>query len=331
MNLRAWTTLALLLVLVGVIAALRLRAGSGGWDWPPTHDYWMLRLDRLLAGVVVGLSLALAGALLQTLLRNPLASPDIIGVNAGAGLCVMIWTYAAWLGTGRLLGTPGYHTLLGGVSIGATVLGSLGALAAVYALSQRRGLLEPIALVLVGVMVSVIAGAATMLIRDLMPDRGEVIARWMSGSLGDDADPVAVGVTGGLALLALVVCIAFARTLDLLSLSDDEARSLGVHVPRVRVLIFVATGILSAGAVVIAGPIGFVGLVCPHVARLLVGAGHRAMLPAAGLLGVALVVGADVLVRSLQLPSGRLPIGVLTAIIGGPVFLLLLRRERSIE
>jgi iron complex transport system permease protein len=328
-NRRVLAILLMLALLAGAVACLRLFVGARTLDWPATSELWHLRADRLLSGAIVGAALALAGVLLQSLMRNPLASPDLIGANAGAGFAVMLTTYIAWRTGGTLFSTPGYRSMLGGISAGAAVTGALVSLALVYLLGQRRGVVEPIALILVGVMVGIIAGAGTTLIRDMMPDQGMAVARWMSGSLGDDANPIALWATAILAALVFVVALVFSRRLDASALSDDEARSLGINIAQQRLLVFLGTGLLTAGAVVIAGPIGFVGLVCPHLGRLMVGPMHKVLVPAATLLGITLIVGADVLLRVIEVQTGRLQIGTITAIVGGPVFLLLLRRERN--
>lgn len=316
-----------LVLLVLVLALFRLAigpAGSGGgvaFAFPETAEGWRLRIDRVWCGIGVGAGLAIAGVLLQALLRNPLASPDLIGPTAGAGLAVMLAS-----AIGATSAAVGYHGALGAIDSAAALLGSLAALALVYTLAQRRGLVEPVSLVLVGVMVSVICGAATVLIANLTPDRGLAVSRWMIGTLPDAPPRTSLVILSGLVVAALLISLRLSRALDVASLEDDEARSLGVHVGRLRLIALLLSGVLTAACVVIAGPIGFVGLVCPHAARLLLGPAHRAVIPASALAGAGLILAADILVRALDLGTGRLPIGVITALVGGPVFLLMLRR-----
>lgn len=309
--------LTLLAVVLAAVVVLRLAMGGGGLAWPGSPEVWGLRVDRVAAGAVVGASLALGGAFLQTLLRNPLASPDLIGAAAGAGLAVMAWVV--------LSGSSGQGVVRGGVALaGASVT-----MALVYAVAQRRGLVEPSSLLLVGVMVTVLCGAATLLLAHFTPDRGYGVARWTVGTLGDDSPRWAV-VTGLVAVpLAAGLGAWFGPMLDATTMGDDEAHAMGVPLRRVRPALFAASGVLTAIAVSIAGPVGFVGLVCPHLVRLLAGPASRGVVIGSALSGAALFVGADALVRAIELPSGRLPIGVLTALIGGPTFLLLLRSERG--
>jgi iron complex transport system permease protein len=206
------------------------------------------------------------------------------------------------------------------------VVGALAALGVVYMLGQRRGFVEPVLLVLVGVMVSVICGAGTMLLSSLMRDGGFAAIRWSMGSISDDVPRGVLLLVGGVTLAAVGLGMWLGRAMDVASLSEEEARSMGVPIERLRLLLFVASGVLTAGAVLVAGPIGFVGLVCPHAVRLLAGPGHRVLVIGAALAGAALVIGADVAVRAVDLGAGRLPIGVFTALVGGPVFIGMLRR-----
>ncbi len=318
---RAALAILLSAVLLALAAAARLLAGAEPWTLalPDAPVVWELRGLRLAMGVGVGASLALAGVLLQSLLRNPLASPEILGLSAGAGLGVMAASYAAYRATGALF-------VYGG-NVAPATLGAFAALALVYALSQRRGLLDPLTLVLTGVVVGIVAGAGTLLFQSLLPDRGQSTVIWFLGTLNDNASwGHVLGVLGGSAA-AVAAAAALGPAMDAASLSEDEARAVGVRLGALRAGQFLAAGLLTAGSVSLAGPIGFVGLVCPHAVRLIAGPGHRTLAVAAPLLGAALVVGADAGVRLVDLGGGRLPLGVLTALIGGPVFILLLRRS----
>lgn len=314
-------TLPLLILLLAAAAALRLCIGPGGLSWPQ-EGAWMLRIDRTLSGIVVGAALAMGGVLLQALLRNPLASPDLIGPSSGAGFAVALSIYLS-----RGAGIAMSGASMTGLHSTAALIGACGALALVYILSQHHGLVQPVQLVLVGVVISIMFGAGTMFITFLMPDRGLVSGRWTIGALSDDA-PDAARIVGlvlvGATLIAAPLC---ARFLDAVSLSDDEAASIGVPIRAVRVSTFVAAGALTAAAVVLAGPVGFVGLIAPHLVRSLAGPGHRILLPASAACGAAIVVLADAATRMITLSSGRMPLGVVTAILGGGFFIWIARSQ----
>jgi iron complex transport system permease protein len=301
-----WLACAALLALVAGAAALRLLAAPDGLSLPLDAIEWRLRGERVASGLAVGMSLAVAGVFLQALLRNPLAEPAVLGLTTGAGLGVALWVYAAYRATGVIVQ---YHA-----PIAPALLGSLGALAVVGALGQRRGLIEPVTLILVGVVVSLVCGAGILFVQHLLPDRGVALAQ---------LDATRATDLSGTALLADEPFSA----MDAASMSEDEARSVGVRLGALRATLFLLAGALTAGSVLLAGPIGFIGLVCPHLARMLGGAAHRPLVVNAALLGGSAIVLADAGVRLIDLGAGRMPIGVLTAIIGGPVFIALLRRE----
>lgn len=318
---RPGAVILVLIVLLGAAIALRLALGPSGLAWPE-HGAWRLRLDRVLSGVVVGAALALAGVFLQSLLRNPLASPDLIGPASGAGLAVTLSTYLTAT-VGGATSVPATTT----VSSAAALAGALGALALVYALSQTRGHVEPVRLVLVGVIVSIMCGAGTMFLMYLMPDRGVSISRWTIGALSDDAPRAALLAGMCLVPTAVLLGAVAAPMLDASGMGDDEAASVGVPIRSLRISLFIGAGALTALAVVLAGPIGFIGLVAPHLVRLAAGPGHRTVVPGSALCGAMLVVGADAATRAIDLGSGRMPIGILTALLGGMVFIWMARRS----
>lgn len=320
MTRRAALTLGILTAaLVGAVA-FRLLVGGDTLHWPESDQIWALRGQRTLAGLVIGAALAVAGVMLQSLLRNPLASPDLLGLASGAGLGVMISTYIAYR-AGHGLAQADGHAL-------PALLGALGALAVVYALGQRRGLIDPVSLILVGVVVAMICSAGTMFIQYLMPDRGAAASRWLLGAINDEAGPTQIATVGLATAGAIAVGLWLAPAMDAASLSEDEARSVGVRLSTLRITLFIGSGVLAAGSVLLAGPIGFVGLICPHLVRLMAGPAHRVLIIGAALAGAALIVGADGFVKAVDLGAGRLPIGVLTAIIGGPLFIVLLRQSQ---
>jgi len=313
---RQGTAILMLIVACAIVVVLRLMVGTGGWgiaDDPAVHQ---LRLDRVLIGSIVGASLGLSGALLQSLLRNPLAAPDLMGLSAGAGFAVTLRTWQV----GSLLGAS--------AAAFPALLGAMGVLFFVWFLSQRRGIIDPITMILVGVIVSVILGAATMLVVSMMPDRGFSVTRWMMGTLREQVDAPTLAVCAAILVGVVGWSLSAARSFDVMALGEDEAKSVGVSVAVVRAGQFIGAGLLTAISIVLAGPIGFVGLVCPHLVRLLAGPGHRTLVLGSALAGVVLVVGADTLVRAIPTDAGRIPIGVITSLIGGPVFLVMLLRMR---
>ena len=198
-------------------------------------------------------------------------------------------------------------------------------------ISQRRGWLDPISLILVGVIVSSICGALIMFFHHLMPTgllQGQMI-RWMMGRIPEHVSGTTLVAAGVIAAAATVVGVVMGPAMDAATLGDDEARSVGLAVGPLRVCMFLLAGALTAGAVALCGPIGFVGLIAPHVARLILGPRHGVLVVGAAFAGVALVVGADAARQAIDLGSGRMPIGVFTALVGGPAFIWLLRTGRG--
>ncbi len=319
------------MLVLTLLAAAALRLGVGGLDERADvlGEVLALRAVRVASAVTVGIALGVAGVLLQSLLRNPLASPDLLGLGSGAGLGVMLSAYAAYRGGEGLarMAHLGFQTPM-------AILGAGAALGVVYGLSQRRGLLDPIAMVLVGVIVALICAGGTELVRHLMPDQGLEVSRLLLGAIREDVTPGQLGAIGALVLACVGIAVGGGRAMDAAALGDDEARSVGVPLGGLRALSFVLSGVLSAGAVVLAGPIGFVGLVAPHVVRLLAGPSHRTLIVGSALAGASLVLLADSGVAGLKLlgfAGGRPPISVLTSLVGGPVFIALLRRRQRGE
>lgn len=269
-----------------------------------------LRLPRALTAWIVGGLLALSGVLMQVLIRNPLADPYILGVSGGAA-------------TGALLVMSlGLFSATTMAIAAGSVAGSLISMSLVLGLSWRRGL-SPDRLLLTGVVLSAGWGAAIafmLAISEGADLRGMMF--WLMGDL-DQARPALMPALGLLA--ALVLCLLNARHLNLLSHGPKLAASMGTHVPRLRLFLFFLASLLAAGAVMQAGAIGFVGLVVPHLIRLLTGVDHRFLLPASVLLGGTLTTFADLLARTVVAPE-QLPVGVLMAFLGVPMFLLVMRR-----
>lgn len=315
-----WLALFGLLI---VCLAVALSAGSvptslpdllavlgGGGDSMQRAVILELRLPRALAALCTGAMLATAGSLMQVLLRNPLADPYVLGVSGGAAVAVLL---------GMLAG------------IGATLLnlsafaGALISVLLVFGLAQGRGGWTPARLLLTGVVVAAGWGALISMLLALAPSaRLPGMLFWLMGDLSNAAAPALAWVVLGLTLL---VGWGLARSLNLLARGELQAAALGVQVGRIRVVVYLLASVLTAVSVTIAGSVGFVGLVVPHMVRIVLGADHRRLLPAAALTGGALLLLADTLARTVLAPR-QLPVGVLTALIGVPLFLYLLHRGR---
>lgn len=269
-----------------------------------------LRLPRAVAAFAAGGCLSLAGALLQVLLRNSLADPYVLGVSGGAAagaLTTMLLGAAAWL-----------------VPVGAFG-GAMASTAIVFGLARGRGPWSPMRLLLTGVVVAAGWGAVVALILSLAPEaqlRGMLF--WL---IGDLSAPPAAWSTLGALMLAVAAALPFAGDLNALARGDTAAAALGVDVLRLPWLLFALAAFLTAAAVTTAGAIGFVGLIVPHAVRLVLGNDQRVLLPAAALAGGTLLLVADILARQIAAPA-QLPTGVITALIGVPTFLYLLRREQ---
>lgn len=280
--------------------------------------FFVARLPRAVAGALVGAALAGSGVVLQALLRNPLASPDTLGVSAGASLGAML---AITLGVEIVLGGLPPLPL-------ASFLGSLGATAIVYALARaRRRVLSTNVLLLAGVTLNAFFSALILFLQ-FLADFSQTFrtVRWLMGDL-DVASYAPITAALPLLALALAGFAILPRPLNLMSVSDDVAVSRGVDVHRVQRLAFFSASLATGAAVALAGPIGFLGIVVPHLVRILVGADHRLVLPGSMLLGAAFLIVCDVAARTVLAPL-ELPVGVITAMIGGPFFLWLLITRR---
>ena len=277
-----------------------------------------LRLPRVIMASIVGASLALVGAALQALFRNPLAEPFTLGVSGGASLGASL---AIGLGLGiNLAGVP--------IIFVAAFVGAALSVVLVYRLAHSGGsVMLPGALLLAGVVLNLCSSACVMVIQYLADyNRALQILRWLIGSL----DVVGFGLIWRMLIFLIpgwVILGTYARDLHLLATGEESAASLGVDVQRTEKIVFIASSLIVGVAVSVGGAIGFVGLIVPHVVRLLFGQDVRFLLPASFLLGGAFLVLADTLARVVVAP-GELPVGAITALLGGPVFLLLLRRQR---
>lgn len=289
--------------------------GVGTSSLPELRDaiVWEVRLPRVLTAGAVGAGLALAGAVMQSLTRNPLADPYLLGLSSGASLGAVA---VLVLGIGFILPA-------------AAFLGALAALAVTLALAGSLGTLTPTRMVLAGLAVAQLCAAATsfVIFWSATGDSYREILSWLMGSLGSTTW-TSVLIAGG-ALLVIGTALASAGgTLDAFAFGDTAAAALGVDVRRTRWVMLTAVALLTGALVAVSGSIGFVGLILPHVTKLLVGARHRVLLPLSALIGASFLIWADTAARTVFAPR-ELPVGILTAFIGAPLFAWLLWRRRD--
>ncbi|SEF12732.1 FecCD family ABC transporter permease [Jiangella alba] len=301
---------------IGVTADLPLDAGPRPQHVQGENTLWLVRFPRVVLALLVGAALATAGALMQGVFGNPLAEPAIVGVSPGAavGASLVFVTGANFLGEWT-------------VAVAAFATGLVTTLL-VYALSRSGGRTEVVTLVLTGVAVTAVAFAIVAFATFIAsPEAREQIVFWQLGSLNGARWQAVVAVLPFM-VVGLTLALAMARSLDLLALGERSARHLGVHVERLRLVAIAAVAMLVGSGVAFAGVIGFVGLVVPHLIRMIAGPGHRVLLPASALGGALLLVSADLVART-AIRYADLPLGMLTALVGGPLFFWLLRRTRT--
>lgn len=325
-----WWLTCLTLVLLGLaLSWLGLGVGSTGWHWPwgagdPALDpgavdiVWDIRAPRTLGAALVGALLGLAGAVAQGLFRNPLAEPYLLGSSSGAGLCMALCLTvgAPWLAPEGWWGRVGLT--------GAAFVGALAGVSLTLALA--RGAAHTTRLLLAGVVVGVVLGAFTQLMMVWSGEAWRVMQAFMLGNTALLGWP-SCGVLGAALALSLSTALWLARVLDALSLGEDTARTLGVPLGITRSVLVGAMAMATAAAVAQAGLVAFVGLAAPHLVRPWVGARHGRLLLGAALMGAVLLMAADLLSRWLMAPQ-ELPVGVLTAVVGGVYLLLVLHRRR---
>ncbi len=269
-----------------------------------------IRLPRTLAAILVGAALALSGAILQGVMRNPLATPNIIGVSSGAGLAAL----------SIMILFPAYFYL---VPVGAFV-GALLTTFLIYSLAWKRGII-PSRLILAGVAVNSILGAGNNILLTTYPQRVSGVINFMVGGLSGAAWKDVRMITPYI-LISLVVSLFFTQRMNILMLGDEIATGLGLKVERVRRILIVLSSFLAGSAVSAVGLLGFVGLIVPHMARSFVGNDNRFLFPASILLGSLTLMVCDLIARTILAPI-EIPVGVIMSIIGGPFFLLILRNQ----
>ena len=271
---------------------------------------WNIRFPRNIVGALVGANLAVSGAILQAVMKNPLADPGIVGVSSGAGLAGVI----------TLIFMPEASILLTPVAF----VGAMLSAAAVYALAWKNGI-RPTRIILAGVAVSAFLGSGISALLVFYSDKVQGALLWMVGGLSARSWPQ-VETLFPYTILGLVLALAGCKALTILSLGDETARGLGVPVERVRFSMTAVAALLAAGAVSVAGLIGFVGLVVPHIVRLIIGTDYKYVIPGSAILGAGVLVFCDTLGRVAFSPI-EIPAGIIMAFLGAPFFLYLLRRS----
>ena len=281
---------------------------------PAAFDHsiiWNLRLPRALIAVTAGAALAVAGALMQGVTRNPLADPGLLGLTAGASLGVVMASLL--FGPAMLMWSPW-------IAAGGALVTAL----AVYAIAiWTPGGPTPLTLTLTGASISAFLAALVSIAHLLNQDTFENLRVWLSGSLAGRSLET-LGITAPPIAIALVIGIALAPRVTALAMGDDIAKGLGIRTGLLKLQVLLVVVVLTANAVALAGPLGFVGLVIPHVARLLVGADYRWIVPFSALIGAAFLLGTDTLARTLIAPR-EISTGIITAFVGAPVFVQLVR------
>jgi iron complex transport system permease protein len=300
--------------------------------WEPASSdaliFWEVRLNHVMLGVIVGAGLAASGATLQGVLRNPLADPFVLGVSGGAALGATVAIALGLATVGELApGLAGGLTRLSAPALFAFV-GAAAALVLVLAASRGHSARAPYAVLLTGVVFNSFAAALITLVKTLSdPNRLGELLHWLAGTLGHERGSTLV-LSALLQAVAIAVMWVLSGRLNLLTLGDEDAASLGVPVARTRRWLLAAASASVAGAVVLTGLIGFVGLIVPHVLRLAFGPDQRLLVPLSALGGAAFLVLSDLLARlSHPLFGQALPVGVVTALLGGPLFIALLYRK----
>lgn len=297
-----------------------LRAIGIETGWAPTDPIvestlWVVRFPRIVMGLMVGAALAVAGAVMQAIFGNPLAEPGVVGVSSGAALGASI---AITIGA-SVLGGPGVAVF--------AFLGGLVATLLVYAVARAGGRTEVVTLLLTGIAINAFAQSGIAFVLFIADSASrEQIVFWQLGSIAG-ALWGQVLLVGAVAVVGTVGALLLARQLDLLALGERSARQLGVNVERLRIVAIVLVALLTGAAVAFTGIIAFVGLVVPHIIRMIIGPAHRGLIVASAVGGGALLVIADLLTRTL-IAGAELPIGMLTSLVGGPFFFYLLYRQR---
>ncbi len=277
------------------------------------HIIWNVRLPRILVALLVGVNMGIAGALLQGLLRNPLASPNVIGVNSGAGLAaVMVMCLL-----------PGNIKMLPPAAFGGALLAGL----IIYGLSRQEGSSSNVTIILAGVALGALLSAFTSALLVLHSDELGITYIWLAGSLTGRGWSY-FNLICPYSLLGVLAAIGLSPRINLFLLGEEISKNLGLSVEISRLMIIITASVLAGSAVSVAGTIGFIGLIAPHIARMMIGNDHRYLVILSGILGGLLLVMSDTLARTLFQPL-EIPVGIITAILGAPFFFFLLYKKRS--
>lgn len=325
--LRVSSVMLVLLILLGLCSVLSLAVGSAGYsiqeilkalfsqeDSPVKTIVLNLRLPRIILAILIGSSLSAAGALLQSVMRNPLADPGTIGVSAGAGTAA----------TTILLIFPQLSASVPLFAFGGAAL----ACVLIYTMAWKGGV-DPTRIILSGVAINSVLGAYNSLLQLMNSDSLEGVLTFMNGSLSGRGWHQ-VQIAACYASVGLVMAFLCIKSANALQLGEEMAKSLGVKVSLNRVLLSAVAAFLAAATVSVAGMIGFVGLVVPHIARLLVGSDYKVMMPVSVVLGAVVLLAADTVGRTV-VPGMEIPVGIVMAVCGGPFFLYLLRKKGKVS
>jgi iron complex transport system permease protein len=281
----------------------------------------VIRLPRVLLAIIVGASLAVSGAAMQGLFRNPLADPGLIGITSGAALAVGIMIVLV----GPVAGTFGLY----GLSIAAFIGGLLASII-IFKISHLTGSFSVTYMLLAGIAINAVTGAGTGVLTYLSNDEQlRSLTFWTMGSLGGALWP-SVLVAATVVIPSVLLLLKYAKQLNILLLGEQEAHYLGVDIKRLKLVVIMTTALSVGAAVAVSGIIGFVGLVVPHLIRLTLGPDHRLLIPASALLGAILLLIADTFARTAVSPA-EMPVGIITSMIGGPFFLWLLMKKNSMR
>lgn len=282
--------------------------------------FWQIRVPRVMLAFLAGVGLSLGGVVFQAMFRNPLATPFTLGVAGGAAFGVALWIQ---------LGLSFVFLGIAGVSLSA-MAGALLSILLLYGIAKASGKMSPMTMLLAGVAISFFFSSLIMLLQYLMDfsDSFRMI-HWLMGDIGRASADAVLQVFPFVASGALIAMF-LRRELNLLSISDDIAASRGVNVSRVRMVLFFAVSLMVAGVITVCGPIGFVGIMAPHMCRLVFGANHRILVPVSALFGGVFLTWCDTLARTVS-TSAEIPVGVITALLGGPFFLWLLFKDGKVK
>ncbi|NQT89840.1 MAG: iron ABC transporter permease [Candidatus Omnitrophica bacterium] len=322
MRIKAPNVMILLLFLLLLASAAAIMIGSVS---VPVSEIFsedfrailMLRLSRIILAGIAGASLAVVGAILQGLLKNPLADPYVLGISSGAGL-------------GAVVAIASGVSLLAGGSYSLPFFAFLGGILAtlfVYFISKKAARVGTEDLLLSGVIVAAMLSGLIMFVVSTMETEGMHSSLWWLLGNTQIFDMKLLTIVSVVSIFGIAISILLARNLNIMSLGEEEAIAMGLNVERIKIIFFAISSLITAAVVSVCGLIGFVGLIIPHVTRRLVGPDHRSLIPASALCGATFLILCDILARKLMSPMG-IPIGVITAIVGGPFFIILLKKAR---